>query len=72
MKQMVTIRKVPVSFLIDILLEVESAGVQFVDIQVKHGEKFDKMTIVALEDVTFPSGEVNIKFNGKNANDLIV
>jgi hypothetical protein len=66
------IKKIQVSMLIDVLLEVEKLGIEYVDIEVKHvSPDLDKIKIIAYEPIQLTQESPKITFDDKNINDII-
>lgn len=66
------IKKIPVSPLIDILLEIEKSGIEFIDIKVKHvAPDLDKIKIYAYDPVQLTQESLKGKLDDKNINDII-
>jgi len=71
-KKQITVKKVPVEFLLGCLLDLEEQGIQYIDVVTKKRKKGDWLGIRVNENY-FPSeGPTMQSFDGKNINDLIV
>jgi hypothetical protein len=68
----IMVKKVPVEFLLECLLDLDEAGIQYVDIVTKKKKKGNWIGIAVNENYSLSEGPIIQKFNGKNINDLIV
>lgn len=67
------IKKIPVSPLIDILLEIEKSGIEFIDIKIKHvAPDLDKIKIYAYDPIELTQENIlPTKFDENIINDII-
>jgi hypothetical protein len=70
MKKKIVIRKIPVIYLLETLQDIHSAGVEYVDVAGRHTKYENSFYIIVREEC--PAGNVPLKFDDRNINDIIV